>query len=193
MSGRIPWLWVSCTDYLCGHTRAITLTPWAIRWGTDDPYAFIERNFFCTMCGRRGACFTIPGIENGTLLFDPFPANPVRIGGKRRIPESCNGREIRCRAEYLARYPSGDAMGEFEGGPPGPAQMCGKFTAMASWAEVVAFSQPLTREVAKAERAGDNDREITFRVMSNLPVIIWDKEAGKRRVGPMRWGWPDPK
>ena len=65
--------------------------------------------------------------------------------------------------------------------------MCGKFTAMASWADVVAFSQPLT-----SEHAGSNDRLVTFRVMMNLPVIVWDREAGKRRVVPMRWGFPHP-
>lgn len=67
--------------------------------------------------------------------------------------------------------------------------MCGKFTAMASWAEVVAFSQPLTMDRV----SGDNDRQVTFRVMGNLPAIVWDKEAGKRRVVPMRWGFPHPK
>jgi putative SOS response-associated peptidase YedK len=56
---------------------------------------------------------------------------------------------------------------------------------MASWAEVVSFSQPLSRE-----RAGSNDQPVTFRVMSILPVIIWDREAGKRRVVPTRWGFP---
>ena len=54
---------------------------------------------------------------------------------------------------------------------------------MASWAEVVAFSQPLT--------AAD-DRSITFRVMSNLPVIVWDAEQGRRRIVAMRWGFPHP-
>jgi putative SOS response-associated peptidase YedK len=68
--------------------------------------------------------------------------------------------------------------------------MCGKFTAMASWAEVVAFSKPLTRaEVVPS----DNDREIAFRVMSTLPVIVWDTATRQRRVMPMRWGFPDPK
>lgn len=61
---------------------------------------------------------------------------------------------------------------------------------MFSWREVVAFSQPLTREDV---RESDNDRVITFRPMTALPVIIWDKEVGARRVVPMRWGWPDPK
>ena len=66
--------------------------------------------------------------------------------------------------------------------------MCGKFTAMASWGEVVAFSQPLTREEMKES---DNDRVLTLRVMDNLPVIIWDKDAQQRRVVAMRWGYPD--
>lgn len=187
---RVAWLWMSCTDYLCGHARAMPITPWVIRWGEEAIGDVMRRRFFCSMCGKRGAIFTHPGIEHGTLLPNPFPDQPVRIGGRRLILESCNDREIRCRAEYLARYPSGDALSEFQGGPPGPAQMCGKFTSMSSWAEVVAFSQPLTRQDVKET---DNDRSITFRVMSNLPVIIWDQEAKTRRVVSMRWGWPDPK
>jgi putative SOS response-associated peptidase YedK len=66
--------------------------------------------------------------------------------------------------------------------------MCGKFTAMATWAQVVAFSQPLTLDRDQQEA----DREVAYRVMTNLPVIVFDKEAGKRRVVPMRWGFPDP-
>ena len=64
--------------------------------------------------------------------------------------------------------------------------MCGKFTAMASWSQVVAFSQPLTA-------ARPDDRDVTFRVMSNLPVIVWNRMTGKRQVVPMRWGFPHPK
>src|SRR5471032_1847639 len=60
--------------------------------------------------------------------------------------------------------------------------MCGKFTAMASWDQVAAFSQPLT--------AKDSDASITFRVMSNIPVIVWDREKQQRRVVYMRWGFP---
>lgn len=75
--------------------------------------------------------------------------------------------------------------------------MCGKFTAMASWAEVVAFSQAMTRRDGGGEEdegsgGGDNDREITYRVGHELPVIIWDAEAGKRRIVMMRWGFPAP-
>ena len=62
---------------------------------------------------------------------------------------------------------------------------------MASWAQVVAFSQPLTAE-RFANKAGA-DREVSYRVMSNLPVILFDKKDSRRRVLPMRWGFPDPK
>jgi putative SOS response-associated peptidase YedK len=62
--------------------------------------------------------------------------------------------------------------------------MCGKFTAMATWSQVVAFSQPLTLG-ADAE-----DRSVTYRVMSSIPVIVWDIVERRRRVVPMRWGFP---
>jgi putative SOS response-associated peptidase YedK len=66
--------------------------------------------------------------------------------------------------------------------------MCGKFTALASWSEVVAFSQPLTSDASDATI----DQSLTFRVMSALPVIIWDRDKAKRRVVQMGWGFPDP-
>jgi len=60
---------------------------------------------------------------------------------------------------------------------------------MASWAEVVDFSQPLT---ADRNNSGTNDKPVTFRVMSALPVIIWDRAKAVRRVVSMGWGFPDP-
>lgn len=68
--------------------------------------------------------------------------------------------------------------------------MCGKFTAQASWREVVAFSQPLG---GGGDGGGDGDEIVIYRVGSALPVIVWDAEAGMRRVVPMRWGFPDQK
>lgn len=63
--------------------------------------------------------------------------------------------------------------------------MCGKFTAMASWREVVAFSQPLTKDAP--------DETVTYGVARPLAVIVWDAEARQRRVVPMRWGFPHSK
>jgi len=60
--------------------------------------------------------------------------------------------------------------------------MCGKFTAQASWRRVVEFSQPLTES--------PDDQIVTYRPMSMLPVIFFDKEAGTRRIVAMRWGFP---
>jgi putative SOS response-associated peptidase YedK len=63
--------------------------------------------------------------------------------------------------------------------------MCGKFTAMFSYAEVVAFNQPLGTT--------DNDREVTYRVVNELPVIVLNIVENKRQVVRMRWGFPDAK
>ncbi len=71
--------------------------------------------------------------------------------------------------------------------------MCGKFTAMASWAEVVSFSQPLTVPARDGGGEDENDYEVTYRPYAMLPVIVWDAEAKQRRVIPMRWGLPEPK
>ncbi|MGZ5925504.1 MAG: SOS response-associated peptidase family protein [Rhizomicrobium sp.] len=65
--------------------------------------------------------------------------------------------------------------------------MCGKFTAMASYAEVVAFEQPLS---ADRDYKGEADRALTFRVMGNIPLLVWDKETRQRRILFARWGFP---
>lgn len=64
--------------------------------------------------------------------------------------------------------------------------MCGKFTAMASWSEVVDFSDAFTA----TSGAGDNDQPVGFKVMGQLRVVICDREEKKRKVVPMRWGFP---
>ena len=70
--------------------------------------------------------------------------------------------------------------------------MCGKFTQMASWAEVHAFSTPLDGgDVVQSDhRQGSNDHEETFTPMRDARVIRLT-EAGKRELVSMRWGWPD--
>lgn len=185
---RVSWVWVYCVSPFCNHARAVPIVPWRIRWGEPDPSPLMKQRFRCGVCGQKGCLFVKPSMDHDGI--ETFPAGrELRMAGHREPGESYATADARVTATYLIKYPSGDALGEFRGGPPGPASMCGKFTAMASWAEVVAFTQPLTRNDVKPT---DNDKEITFRVMSNLPVIIWDKKAGQRRVVPMRWGWPKP-
>jgi putative SOS response-associated peptidase YedK len=60
---------------------------------------------------------------------------------------------------------------------------------MASWREVVAVSRPLTVE----RNDGDEDEEVTCGVAKPLPIIVWGREAKKRRILPMPWGFPHPK
>lgn len=61
--------------------------------------------------------------------------------------------------------------------------MCGKFTAKASWTEIV--------DLAWADGPADEDRILTYRVMGAVPVIVSDDN--RRRVVAMRWGFPNPK
>jgi hypothetical protein len=63
--------------------------------------------------------------------------------------------------------------------------MCGKFTAMFSYAEVVAFNQPLSSTA--------DDKEVTYRVVNELPVVVLNIVENKRQVVRMRWGFPDAK
>jgi putative SOS response-associated peptidase YedK len=70
--------------------------------------------------------------------------------------------------------------------------MCGKFAAKSSWREVTNILDAMKG----AARAEDEDRDISYRVMSALPVIVWDAAAQRRRVLAMRWGFParnDPR
>jgi putative SOS response-associated peptidase YedK len=59
--------------------------------------------------------------------------------------------------------------------------MCGKFTFMATWAEVHAFSQPLVARPSNAP-------EQTAMPMRVAPVLHLD-EAGARTMTDMRWGF----
>jgi putative SOS response-associated peptidase YedK len=63
--------------------------------------------------------------------------------------------------------------------------VCGVFTAYASWAEVVEFSQPLT--------VNDGNRIIRYRVGQKIPVVVYDEELGERTVVMMQWGFPDTR
>jgi len=71
--------------------------------------------------------------------------------------------------------------------------MWGRFTALASWREVVALSQLVSRRGGVDEDGGDRDNDaiVAFGAGGPLPVIIWDSEAKVRSLIDMRWGTPD--
>ena len=63
--------------------------------------------------------------------------------------------------------------------------MCGKFTQMATWEEVVAFSQPLT--------AVPEDAPVTVSTPMRLAKVMRLGEDGGREIVPMRWGFSKPE
>lgn len=60
--------------------------------------------------------------------------------------------------------------------------MCGKFTQMATWSEVVAFSQPLV---------GDSPAQVAVCTPMRMARIIRLNEGGTRENVAMRWGFAD--
>src|SRR6202167_5647748 len=64
---------------------------------------------------------------------------------------------------------------------------------MASWRDVVAYSRAFTSSPSDYVDGANRDEEVTYGVAKMLPVIVWDRDAGKRRVIPMRWGFPHAK
>jgi len=63
--------------------------------------------------------------------------------------------------------------------------MCGKFTQMATWEEVAAFSQPL---VARPEGA-----PVTVSTPMRTATVMRLGEDGERELTPMRWGFSKPE
>lgn len=63
--------------------------------------------------------------------------------------------------------------------------MCGKFTQMATWEEVVAFSQPLT--------AIPEGGPVTVSTPMRTAKVMRIGEDGGRELAPMRWGFSKPE
>jgi putative SOS response-associated peptidase YedK len=63
--------------------------------------------------------------------------------------------------------------------------MCGKFTQMATWDEVVAFSQPLT--------AIPEGGPVTVSTPMRVAKVMRLGEDGERELAPMRWGFSKPE
>jgi putative SOS response-associated peptidase YedK len=63
--------------------------------------------------------------------------------------------------------------------------MCGKFTQMATWDEVVVFSQPLT--------AIPEGGPVTVSTPMRVAKVMRLGEDGERELAPMRWGFSKPE
>jgi len=71
--------------------------------------------------------------------------------------------------------------------------MCGKFTAMMTWAEYCTLAGVGPDGGAGGENAMDPAKALaTFTPMSSAPVLHLGP-VRQRRITPMRWGWYDPK
>jgi putative SOS response-associated peptidase YedK len=178
------WVRVRCQSPSCGHSRAMPLAPWRIRWGVENPMPIMSKHFRCGSCGRQGCEFEAPHRgtgQNGARrgVDQPYPhGDELRITGPRRWPETYPDAEVRVRAEYLARYLCGDAIRTVD-------CMCNLYSQKRSQAEI--------RDLAKAmvDMTGN---------LPPLPAIFPNRMApivrvgsdGQRRLEMSRWGFPPP-
>lgn len=178
------WAWIDCISPLCGHSRAVPLAPWRIRWGVRDPAPMMRRHFRCGVCGRTG-CHFRPSFrgsgQNGACIGEdePFPhGEELIISGKRLDGESYEQRDIRVTKEYLARYPGGDAIRTVDA-------MCNLYS--------VTKGTQAIRQLLKTV----NDLTNSF---VPLPAVFPNKMAPIIRYGAdgdfemlmARWGFPPP-
>jgi hypothetical protein len=100
---HVPWAWVSCVDPHCGHSRAISMVPWMIRWSVRSPFALMRQNFRCSVCGTRGCVFSPPLVDHSNVEFFPV-GHEVRMGGERLTGESYEMRDQRIAAAYSCEW-----------------------------------------------------------------------------------------
>ena len=180
----LQWIWVRCKIPFCGHCRAVPLAPWRIRWGIENPLQLMGRHFRCGSCGRKGCEFEEPRRgtgQNGAVIgyHEAYPhGRELRINGERRWPETYPDAAQRVLAEYLARYPCGDAIRTVDA-------MCNLYS-MTKGPQAI-------RDLVKTIRDLTGNLEPLPAVFPNrmAPVVRVAPDGG-RELLMMRWGFPPP-
>ena len=131
----------------------------------------------------HGPLVTGDGIE----AFPP-PGEQVRISGERRWNETYPEAEARNRAEYLAKYPTGDALGEFQG--VGRLRfMCNLYSVRTSKDEI----RRLARTIADWQDDDLGNFPPLPAVFPNrMAPVVRSLPNGGRQALNMRWGFPPP-
>lgn len=187
---RHKWHWVTCVNPFCGHARAVPLAPWIIRWGIErkDACVAIRKHFYCSVCGRRGCVFHGPLVTGDGIEAFPPLGKQVRINGERRWNETYPDAEARNRAAYLAKYPTGDALGEFQG--VGRLRfMCNLYSVRTSKDEI--------RRLARTIADWHDDELGNFPPLpavfpNRMAPVVRSMPDGGREAVKMLWGFPPP-
>ena len=178
------WVRVRCRIPFCGHSRAIPLAPWRIRWGVENPTRLMRRFFKCGSCGRRGCEFEAPHLgtgQNGAKIGvnQQYPhGDELRIRGERRWPETYPDAAERVLAEYKARYPCGDAIRTVDA-------MCNLYSLKAGQkhiADTAGALRDLTGNMPPYPASFPN----------RIAPIVRTAPDGVRELLNSRWGFPPP-
>ncbi len=138
------------------------------------------------MCGTRGCVFGNPLLDGAGVEHFPHRKDLVRLGGTwPSLPGEVKWQTVtRKQAEYLSRYPTGDALGEFRGA--GTLRfMCNLYSVKVGQKHIASTAGAL--------------RDLTGN-MPPLPAIFPNRMApivragadGVRELMMARWGFPPP-
>lgn len=67
------WVFAYCVRPGCGHSRAIPLVPFIIRWGAGASSNRLRRELICSKCGLKGVQI-VTASPDGSHGPMPFPA-----------------------------------------------------------------------------------------------------------------------
>lgn len=181
----LQWIRVYCRIPFCGHSRAIPLAPWRIRWGVENPTPIMRKVFRCGLCGRRGCVFETPMLgtgQNGRVLGyqEEYPYDAeLRFGrGEANWPEKRHEADERVLKAYLARYRNGDAIRTVD-------CMCNLYSLKAGQKHIA--------DTARALRDLTGNMPPYSAIFPNrIAPVVRTAPDGVRELLNMRWGFPPP-
>jgi len=139
----------------------------------------MRKHFRCSVCGQKGCVFVSPAIDREGI--EPFPTGDevIRMYGERRPGESYEMRDARVLAEYLTRYPCGDAIRTVDG-------MCNLYSVRTSKDEI----RKLARALGEMLDTVGNFEPIPAIFPDRMAPVVRHLPDGDRELTMMRWGWP---
>jgi putative SOS response-associated peptidase YedK len=100
------WVWVHCSVRECNHSAAVSLVPFAIRWGTDATTHMIRRHFRCSRCGNLGALIYLPSwsVDHGSLVEFPSTKALQIHSPDAWLDRMCNLYSLHSTREEIGKY-----------------------------------------------------------------------------------------
>ena len=100
------WVWVHCSVRECNHSAAVSLAPFAIRWGIHATTQMIRRHFRCSRCGNLGALIYTPSwsVEQDSFVEFPYTKALQMHSPDAWLERMCNLYSLHTTREEIGKY-----------------------------------------------------------------------------------------